>query len=838
MMRRLSTDAAAEEHVKVVFDGYSTYRHFEFPDITPLKLRAMTTLESFDTRQARRLKLLHKFLISHRSKWRTSVIKLSFVASFYAANSTPAFVAFGYEMYPVFFILQMLVYAVFWLDIFCEFNSTYQAQNGHDISDHISIAEQYIRTWFVIDFLAALPFHVYQSSERLENNFKLEWDLTNRMDKHPLEFRSALQLVIVFAKFLREAIRMRKVGFSSTRYATIVHGLSYAAYLLTLIQILTAILFVVCQTENSVFFAKAMIGELDTMVAEQGTDVSNAYLMRYIVFLHYATVYILGKGEPTCTAERIFAISTNVLGLFFTATVVGQVTHIIHQANAKVSKWRAKMEEVDDSMLQMGLSPDLQNRIRNYYAFSWAVNGGEDKNFRWLQDLSKGYHEAAAIQMNENLIASVPIFRVADRAFVHAIIMKLQQQLYLPGDYIIKHGDIGNEMYFVVKGTVQAMDKEETVIYTTLSEGSFFGEIALLKKNSRRTATVRSFTYAQLNVLYKADFEEILVNFPKDAALLEAEARQREQKSDAMAKIKEKRMQSQSSQSRSHGDSLLYTVIPESEGEAEDDDSDSARGHAKNSSFRKIHPKQEKGTKSSADTAHHAQENSSVPATPTPSGGIVFGTSSILATGDSPQRLSFGGAVHSARFSKKSGRSYQVSPDMSAGDGQGHNTIFNLDADGEIDLCYSQLKKASTSELRSDEILQMLSILTQHLQASESLPKIKTRRISMLVNELNHGLEQCESAQTASTLDTDDTETQLDLAEASEEVQSTRKEVPPLDLSLTSTETVSTSSKHLQTAETGGAVETSTQEAAATDQRSSRKTNDSVVNTLDSKPSE
>jgi len=345
------------------------------------------------------------------------------------------------------------------------------------------------------------------------------------------------------------SLRMRRSGIISE--SGLWNTFSIFSAIMWLLQLATILLFYSVQTEDSIWYEMQPIGDNNR----------DSYFAHYMVYFYAAVVYVMGKGEPTTALERVYATVFNVIGLFITAFLVGQVTHIIQKLNAKETKWRIKMGEVNDSMAQMGIDPDLQTRIRNYFAFSWAVNGGDDRGHAWLSDLSRTYHQQAKIQVNENLIASVPIFMEADKNFVHAVIMNLRQQLYLPGDYIIRCGDIGEEMYFVVRGIVQAMDQLESMVYTVLREGSFFGEIALLKKNSRRTATVRAFTYAQLNVLYKTDFETILQQFPEDAALLEAEAKLRERNSENVERIKQKRLHKRTN-SRGRSDSINSESSP------------------------------------------------------------------------------------------------------------------------------------------------------------------------------------------------------------------------------------------------------------------------------------
>ena len=88
--------------------------------------------------------------------------------------------------------------------------------------------------------------------------------------------------------------------------------------------------------------------------------------------------------------------------------------------------------------------------------------------------------------------------------------LALLTKVALPGDYVISQDSVGSEMYMITRGTVVvtvAADTEEgdddennfmvrDRIVTTLSQGHFFGEIALLY-SVRRTASVRAKTFSE-----------------------------------------------------------------------------------------------------------------------------------------------------------------------------------------------------------------------------------------------------------------------------------------------------------------------------------------------------
>ena len=80
------------------------------------------------------------------------------------------------------------------------------------------------------------------------------------------------------------------------------------------------------------------------------------------------------------------------------------------------------------------------------------------------------------------------------------------------GDIIIKEGTIGTKMYFIQEGIVDIVMCDGEVA-TSLSDGSYFGEICLLT-NARRVASVRAETYCNVFSLSVDHFNAVLEQYP------------------------------------------------------------------------------------------------------------------------------------------------------------------------------------------------------------------------------------------------------------------------------------------------------------------------------------
>eukprot|EP01139_Manchomonas_bermudensis_P005970 Amastigsp_a176135_37.p1 type:complete len:790 gc:universal Amastigsp_a176135_37:2413-44(-) len=95
--------------------------------------------------------------------------------------------------------------------------------------------------------------------------------------------------------------------------------------------------------------------------------------------------------------------------------------------------------------------------------------------------------------------------------FVASMLRRMAVEYFSPGEYVIRKGEKGTQMYFLTSGTVAIELKTGSDVQ--LHEGSFFGEIALFF-SKRRTASVRAVTQVDVAVLTKDAVDEILTQFP------------------------------------------------------------------------------------------------------------------------------------------------------------------------------------------------------------------------------------------------------------------------------------------------------------------------------------
>lgn len=104
------------------------------------------------------------------------------------------------------------------------------------------------------------------------------------------------------------------------------------------------------------------------------------------------------------------------------------------------------------------------------------------------------------------LLVKVPLFQNLEATALDAIAGVLKPRFVLPGEKLIRKGEKGLEMYFVVSGAVEVALPDQKQI---LGSGDFFGELALLTQRVR-SADVTALGFCELLVMTADDFTNLL----------------------------------------------------------------------------------------------------------------------------------------------------------------------------------------------------------------------------------------------------------------------------------------------------------------------------------------
>ena len=86
------------------------------------------------------------------------------------------------------------------------------------------------------------------------------------------------------------------------------------------------------------------------------------------------------------------------------------------------------------------------------------------------------------------------------------LVRKLAHEVFVPDQVIMAEGELGDAMYFVIRGTLRVTAGGVRV--AVLYDGDHFGEACLISNEEPRSATVTADSFCELFVLHTTDFVE------------------------------------------------------------------------------------------------------------------------------------------------------------------------------------------------------------------------------------------------------------------------------------------------------------------------------------------
>ncbi|KAJ8028024.1 Cyclic nucleotide-gated olfactory channel [Holothuria leucospilota] len=403
----------------------------------------------------------------------------------------------------VWFVLDYVFDFVYLCDMGVQLRTGYLEQ-GLLVTDWVKLRNHYLKSkTFIFDFLSIIPFDLlyFIKSVGVKPIVRI-----NRLLRTPrlLEFFDRTETVSNFPNLFRVV--------------------NLLLYILIIIHWNACFYFAI---SNKIGFGAD--GWVYKNESEPGWD---SLSRKYIYSLYWSTLTLTTIGEtptPETDGEFLFVVFDFLCGVLIFATIVGNVGSMITNMNASQAEFQKKMDGIKQYMNMRKVSRDLEARVIRWFDYLWSHNKSLDEE-TILQSLPEKLRAEIAIHVHLDTLKRVSIFSDCDPGLLVELVLKLKPQIFSPGDYVCRKGDIGREMYIVKLGKLQVVGEDGKTVFATLSEGSYFGEISILNvpgslTGNRRTANVRSVGYSDCFCLSKDDLLDALKEYPEARAILEERGR-------------------------------------------------------------------------------------------------------------------------------------------------------------------------------------------------------------------------------------------------------------------------------------------------------------------------
>jgi len=248
------------------------------------------------------------------------------------------------------------------------------------------------------------------------------------------------------------------------------------------------------------------------------------------VYWTITTITAVGYGDivPATVGQKLYAAGTMLVGLSFLGYIIGVVAGTLSKRDSATARYTEAIDELNQAARYWQLPKHLERRIHDYHFYVWQKRLGYNEA-DFLKTLPRNLKAEVALFVKSEVLDRVEIFHDAEPRFLEDVALRLRPEVLGPGERVVEQGEPGEDMYFIVRGELEVIDGDGKA-FATLTEGDFFGEIALFT-DEPRTATVRTLTYCDVYVLTRSSFRYLSQRYPavheriKAAALARASRR-------------------------------------------------------------------------------------------------------------------------------------------------------------------------------------------------------------------------------------------------------------------------------------------------------------------------
>lgn len=417
-----------------------------------------------------------------------------FLLATYCSIDIPFWILFPYPQTGFFFFFEIFISVAFLVDLIFNFRTSYY-KNETLVTDPWGIAKNYFFSWFILDLLSVIPLELM-----VEYNF---------MPK-------SLMFLCIF-RFLRiikltDGVRFKRTWGMHEFDSTSFMRLAFLVYWIGIFAHWTACGWIVIDG------GAGEVTNPDTVT-------------RYIRAIYWSvtTLTTIGYGDitPKTNVQTIYTMCIMLVGAGAYGYLVANIASILANTDILRTQFIDKIQKINTFMRYKKIPNEMQKAILDYYDYIWKNRKGYDES-QILKELPPSLRMKVSIHLNSDLVRKVPILKNASDDLISKIIVNLVPVVYMKGDFIFRKGDTAHHLYFISKGQVEIIAEDGITSIGILSEGSFFGEIALLL-DTPRTASIRAIDYCDLYFLDKETFKIIVAQYPDFAAYIDKLIKDRQQ---------------------------------------------------------------------------------------------------------------------------------------------------------------------------------------------------------------------------------------------------------------------------------------------------------------------
>ena len=314
------------------------------------------------------------------------------------------------------------------------------------ITKHSLIAEHYLKTWFFVDFISAIPVQsllIFFDKKCYNPEFL----------NHPIYTKNYVYLFILLRlmKIFKVVSNNKFVFIFTNEFSKFNYFNNYGR--------LSIGIFIFCISLHIVACVFLFIGKNDYPNWIGHFEHTNKnFLQLYLISIYYTitTLTTVGYGDLTCVnfKEKIFGLFLEIVGIFAYSWALTSISNYIKILNDKTEELSNNIKILDEIKLTYpNFSDELYDRIKRYLKYK---HFNEKKNkHNIIDELPIGLRNSLIFEMYKPIIKNFIFFKnFTNTDFIIKVILAFKPILSLKNDILIKDGDLVEDIIFVKRGTL------------------------------------------------------------------------------------------------------------------------------------------------------------------------------------------------------------------------------------------------------------------------------------------------------------------------------------------------------------------------------------------------
>ncbi|XP_055341339.1 uncharacterized protein LOC129590239 isoform X2 [Paramacrobiotus metropolitanus] len=403
-------------------------------------------------------------------------------------------------------VLVYFIDIVLYIDFAVGFLTQIITPNGN-ISNHRAMAFSYLGSWsFWVDVLAIIPMEIFTVALQ-QDPTESDADFYERQ----MHYFGYLRLNRCIKAFKLPKFFDRLSDELATSMATI-RTIKFCIYIILSSQLGASILIAgTCSPEH----CPTDPAESWTAADPPNITIDFTFDYRYSAAMYYAVTLLTSAGYgdifPRNLLEQFLANVVMLIGMLMYGYCLAVLTATLANLDGPRVEFQERLFALKGFMEYNRMAELVKRRAIDSVALLWTISKGEDipgvKSM--TADLPEHLTEEIQVEDLIHLVAGVPIFKNIEENILKNFAPAVRRYLFPPGEYIIQHGDLINELFVIRRGVCQIFHPEQpSMVISELYPGMYFGEIGFLF-NHNEIVSVKTITHCEVLTIPRPAFDKV-----------------------------------------------------------------------------------------------------------------------------------------------------------------------------------------------------------------------------------------------------------------------------------------------------------------------------------------